>query len=210
MVLAGHGFLFCRSSPSTWKSWACHAMFLPRQGGGRRDKCGPFLFHAVPPLGLACLISLSRFFSRFETVKLAVMIPVTWSLASKPASDASREEQEHFGARCFRSDCLVWQLLRSPARTEVGLMYACSLLFFPMFVLSTWVVFHLGRAVASQVWQSGSIPGAQSLWKIHLLLVVSLYTGFSLMAALKKLAQQAGAVSRCAVLSEALSSGSQG
>ena len=44
---------------------------------------GPFLFHAVPPLGLACLISLSRFFSRFETVKLAVMIPVTWSLASK-------------------------------------------------------------------------------------------------------------------------------
>lgn len=99
-----------------------------------------------------------------------------------------------------------------PARTEVGLMYACSLLFFPMFVLSTWVVFRLGRAVASQVWQSGSLPGAQSLWKIHLLLVVSLYTGFSLMAALKKLAQQAGAVSvsRCAVLSEALSSGSQG
>lgn len=65
--------------------------------------------------------------------------------------------------------------------SKVGLMYACSLLFFPMFVLSTWVVFRLGRAVASQVWQSGSLPGAQSLWKIHLLLVVSLYTGFSLM-----------------------------
>eukprot|EP00435_Cladocopium_sp_Y103_P043882 s421_g12.t1 len=66
--------------------------------------------------------------------------------------------------------------------SEVGLVYLCKLLIFPLFVLSTWVVFRLG-AVASRIWHLGqcSMPDAQSLWNIYLLLLVSLYTGFSLM-----------------------------
>jgi len=65
--------------------------------------------------------------------------------------------------------------------SQVGSMYLCALLSFPIFVFSTWVVFRLGSAVASQIWQSGSTPDTGNLWNIHLLLLVSLYTGLSLM-----------------------------